>query len=199
MAQFRTEPVIRKSLRRSDHEYDRSNVYFITIRTFESARLLGEITEDGLHVFESGMMVRQEWMAVSHRFAGVEPGLLVVMPDHVHGVLVIDAKDGQRQALRPTLNSDDVSGNHDTPGGSANISLPRVIQAFKSLTTRQYMAGVRELGWPEFNGKLWQRNYYERIVRSQTELDAIVEYIRQNPQRLWESVYVSSKGDHCLE
>lgn len=93
------EPVIRKSLRRSDHEYDRSNVYFITIRTFESARLLGKITEDGLHVFESGMMVRHEWMAVSNRFAGVEPGLLVVMPDYVHGVLVIDGKDGQRQAL----------------------------------------------------------------------------------------------------
>lgn len=133
-------------------------------------------------------MVMQEWAALGRRFMQAKPGVLVVMPDHIHGILVIDpqAADGQRQALRPTLNGEDAA---------SSIGLPRVMQAFKSLTTRRYCSGVREKGWPEFNGKLWQRNYHEHFVRSRRELDGIVRYIKDNPRRLYDSVY----GIHDLE
>jgi len=52
---------------------------------------------------------------------------------------------------------------------------------FKALTTRAYIRGVREEGWPAFEGRLWQRNYWERVVRNERELVAIQEYIANNP------------------
>ena len=60
-------------------------------------------------------------------------------------------------------------------------TLGEIVGAFKSLTTVVYTRGVRQSGWPGFRGKLWQRNYYEHIIRSETELDRIREYIASNP------------------
>jgi len=188
MGQFVMEGYRRKSLRRPDHDYTRANIYFITIDIRDRMRLFGYLDPDGLNINDAGLMVIQEWAALGRRFKQAKPGVLVVMPDHIHGIMVVDphAGDGQRQALRPTLNGED---------GARSIGLPRVMQAFKSLTTRRYCVGVRENGWPEFNAKLWQRNYHEHIVRSQHELDAIVKYINDNPRRLWQSKYAS----HDLE
>jgi REP element-mobilizing transposase RayT len=56
-----------------------------------------------------------------------------------------------------------------------------MIGAFKSLTTNQYAFGVREREWPPFNGRLWQRNFYEHIIRNEREMDAIRRYIIDNP------------------
>ena len=59
--------------------------------------------------------------------------------------------------------------------------LPRIIQWFKTMTTNEYIRGIDAQGWERFNGKLWQRNYYEHIIRDDRELQAIREYIRYNP------------------
>jgi REP element-mobilizing transposase RayT len=59
--------------------------------------------------------------------------------------------------------------------------LGRIIQAFKSLTTNAYIRGVNQHGWPTFPGLLWQRNYYERVIRDEEELTATRAYIRDNP------------------
>ena len=60
-----------------------------------------------------------------------------------------------------------------------------MVQAYKSITTVEYGNGVKQLGWPRFSGKLWQRNYWERVIRDDTELNRIQEYIVSNPAR-WE-------------
>ena len=65
--------------------------------------------------------------------------------------------------------------------GTTTGSIGRIVQAFKSITTRQYLRGIREYGWQPFPGKLWQRNYYERIVRDEGEWERIREYITINP------------------
>jgi len=61
----------------------------------------------------------------------------------------------------------------------------RMIQAFKSITTHQYIYGVRQSGWAPFPGKLWQRNYWEHVIRNDSELNRIREYIQNNPAQ-WE-------------
>jgi len=61
-------------------------------------------------------------------------------------------------------------------------SLGDIIKAYKSCSTLTYIRGVREQGWPPFEGKLWQRNYWERIIRNRRELLAIRSYIERNPQ-----------------
>ena len=67
------------------------------------------------------------------------------------------------------------------PYGTHTDSLGRILQAFKSITTNAYIRGVNQSGWPPFMGRLWQRNYYERVIRDEKELAAIREYILNNP------------------
>lgn len=75
-------------------------------------------------------------------------------------------------------------GDHkDRPYGTLAGSLGRVLQTFKSITTHKYTIGVKQFGWPSFSGTLWQRNYYERIIRNEEELNKIREYIQYNPAR----------------
>lgn len=64
-----------------------------------------------------------------------------------------------------------------------NAPLSQMIQWYKTMTTNEYIRGVKQLGWKPFNGKLWQRNYYEHIIRNETELDRITHYIESNPAR----------------
>jgi len=64
-----------------------------------------------------------------------------------------------------------------------NDSIGRIVQAFKSITTHEYTIGVKTCGWIPFHGKLWQRNYYEHIVRTEDTLNKIREYIQYNPLR----------------
>jgi REP element-mobilizing transposase RayT len=72
------------------------------------------------------------------------------------------------------------------PRGTASGSLGRIVQAFKSITTHQYVLGVRRHGWPRFRRRLWRRNYYERLVRNARALEDIRAYIAANPGRWWE-------------
>jgi hypothetical protein len=69
-----------------------------------------------------------------------------------------------------------------------------MIQGFKSLATRQYIAGVNDLGWARFDGKLWQRDYFDHVIRNDRALEAIREYIYTNPQR-WELDAENPTGD----
>jgi putative transposase len=64
-----------------------------------------------------------------------------------------------------------------------NAPLSQMIQWFKTMTTNEYIRGVKQLGWKPFNGKVWQRDYYEHIVRNQSAADRIAHYIESNPAR----------------
>jgi REP element-mobilizing transposase RayT len=69
------------------------------------------------------------------------------------------------------------------PDGTTAGSMGRIIQAFKSTVTHEYVLGVRQQNWQPFNGKFWQRNYYEHIIRNEEELAEVREYILNNPAR----------------
>jgi REP element-mobilizing transposase RayT len=74
-------------------------------------------------------------------------------------------------------------GNH---GGIApTMSLPDIVNRFKTMTTKRYTDGVKQCGWRSYPGRLWQRNYFERVIRNEKELDQIREYIFDNPEK-WE-------------
>ncbi len=87
------------------------------------------------------------------------------MPNHIHGIIIIKDSDpiGQAQGPAPTIN------------------LPDLIKRFKTLTTHRYIDGVRNNSWKTFKKRLWQRNYYEHIIRNDIELDEIRKYITGNP------------------
>lgn len=64
-----------------------------------------------------------------------------------------------------------------------NAPLSQMIQWYKTMTTNEYIRGVKQLGWKPFNGKLWQRNYYEHVIRNETDFNRITRYIESNPAR----------------
>lgn len=97
----------------------------------------------------------------------------------------IDSRRGE-SCIRPKQNIHPNLGDHkDRPYGTMAGTIGRIIQMYKSITTRYYIIGVREHGWLPFPGKLWQRNYYEHIIRNEDELNRIRQYIRDNPLN-WE-------------
>ena len=91
---------------------------------------------------------------------------------------------GQPRGVAPTVGTVIRERIHDNKQ-DVGLSLPEVVHRFKTMTTKKYTVGVKQSGWPEFPGKLWQRNYYERIIRDSDELVQIQQYILDNPQR-WE-------------
>ncbi len=130
------------------------------------------------------------------------------MPNHLHGIIVI-CEAGAAPRGRPTYRMDhgvDISNEIESPSHAAiertivfptvgrargpaptgRFSLSTVLERFKSLTTTRYIDGVKHNGWQPFPGKLWQRNYHDRIVRNETELNRIRTYICNNPVN-WES------------
>ena len=140
---------------------------------------------------DAGRMVERVWVELPDQYAGVDVDACVIMPDHFHGIVVMNGSRGE-SCIRPVSENaaHQVQGEHQEQGehkvrpyGTKAGSLGRFIQAFKSLTTNAYIRGVNERQWPPFAGRLWQRNYFERIIRNDAELVAIRQYIVTNPQR----------------
>ncbi len=126
------------------------------------------------------------------------------MPNHFQGIVNIvgavlcgrDSKSGQPRSksgqqhdkfrqphgVAPTLNN--ASGQHHSKLGQPHGVAPTlgdIVNWFKTMTTNQYIRGVKQNGWPAFAGKLWQRNYYEHIIRNEEELNHVRQYIAENP------------------
>jgi REP element-mobilizing transposase RayT len=127
----------------------------------------------------AGEMVHQAWRSLPERFPFVELDEFRVMPNHFHGIIVITRRG--EPCVRPVPLRPD-----GRPQGTASGSVGQIVQAFKSLTTDAYSDRVACHGWPRFEGRLWQRNYYEHIIRDEEELGRVRAYIRNNP-RAWES------------
>ena len=87
------------------------------------------------------------------------------------------AVSGQPQGVAPT----DLAVSGQAQGPAPTLSLPDVVHRFKTLTSKRYIDGVKTSGWQPFRGRVWQRNYYEHIIRNEASLHAIREYIANNP------------------
>lgn len=81
---------------------------------------------------------------------------------------------------------------HVSPNQKFNATIGDVMDWFKTMTTNEYIRGVKYLQWEPFNGRLWQRNYYEHIIRNEFAYDRIAEYIMQNPDKWMDDEYFCS-------
>ena len=193
----------RHSLRLREYDYSREGACFITVCTQGRACLFGEIADGDMQLTDAGVMIRRVWDEIPDHYAGVDIDAFVVMPNHIHGIIILTG-DGRPVGASPRA-CPDFAGPPDAqsrnnvgagpcacpitgqPQGVAptgeGMSLPDVVHRFKSMTTKRYAEGVQKQGWRPFHGKLWQRNYWEHIVRNERELDRIREYILHNPAR----------------
>jgi putative transposase len=168
----------RLSLRLRGFDYRSRGAYFITIVAQGRRCLLGEVRGDAMCLNPAGAMIHAKWFALPSRFPLLEPDAFVLMPNHVHGILVLTDTMGEGVGEHKVRPYDQLHRS-----GTTAESIGRMIQAFKSETTFAYTQGVRSLGWEAFEGRLWQRNYYDHIIRDEADLARIHEYIETNPLR----------------
>lgn len=164
---------------------------------------------------DAGKMIENEWLALKSRFPNIELHEYVVMPNHFHGILEIgvgaplvgvqNTSDGHYMPVAQNTTNDNKNvemQNELGNGQSHDLGRPQghaptrktvcdILDAFKSITTVEYIHGVKQLGWVPFYGKLWQRDYYEHIIRDDQSDQTISNYIIENPAKWAEDKFYS--------
>lgn len=156
----------RKSTRLPRYDYTQPGAYFVTIVTESRTLLFAEQVAKNV--------AEQVWQAIPGHFPTVCLDEYIVMPNHLHGIVSIIGDVGARSPRPPTSRQRHVAGAVTAP--LQRPTLGRVVAYFKYESTKQINALRQTPGAP-----IWQRNYYEHVVRNEDELDRIREYIRNNP------------------
>jgi putative transposase len=189
------DPLIhhRRSIRLRGYDYSRPGRYFITICCQGRECRFGTIENGIMTLNDAGRMIEKWHQELPNKFPEISLGEYIVMPNHFHAIIIIMDPPNVRADLcvRPDDMGDTVQnrGEHvgsPLPDGSFQpdgAPLPRIVQWFKTMTTNEYIRGVKTLGWERFDGKLWQRNYYEHIIRDEKSFITISEYIKNNPAK----------------
>ena len=197
-----------KSLRLAGYDYTRDGAYFVTICTHNRLCLFGDVIEDKMHLNEAGRMLEGTWYELSDRFSPVRLDAFTIMPNHLHGIIIIENGDFKPVSPRSRMGMEHVilgkgalfTVDLPTPRTPTRgvptaitftkgmptdgcVALSDVIGTFKSITTVNYIAGVKQNRWSPFHYKLWQADYFDRIIRSSNELCNIRNYIVSNPLR----------------
>jgi putative transposase len=180
----------RRSIRLKGYDYTQAGAYFITIVTQDRECLLGDVVDGVMQLSEAGHMVERCWYDIPTYFPNVELDAFVTMPNHLHGIIVIAHNHPVGAGLVPAQHDRATTDGATTDGATADGATTRVaptvgdiVGAFKSKTTVAYIRGVKQSGWPPFGGRLWQRNYYEHIIRNDASLNRIRQYIVNNPTK----------------
>jgi putative transposase len=168
----------RCSIRLKGYDYAQAGAYFVTLCTQNRVCLFGDITDGEMRLNDAGQLVLTVWNELPVHYAGVDIDAFVIMPNHIHGIIVLSVG---------TVGAGPRACPQGRPrGGAPTMSLPDVVHRFKTLTTKRYTDGVKQSNWPPFPGKVWQRNYYERVIRGEAELGRARRYIETNPAQ-WQT------------
>ena len=183
----------RRSIRLKGYDYSQAGLYFITLCTQDSLHLFGKITSDEMVLNDAGKMIEKWWNELKNKFANIELDEFVIMPNHFHGIIQIINTNPVGADLRvcPDVQQriyPDNAGDHEK-GEHTGSPLHTMIQWFKTMSTNEYIRNVKNNRWTPFNKKLWQRNYYEHIIRNEKSYLHISEYIRTNPLKWLEDKY----------
>lgn len=154
----------RNTLRYPGYDYARAGAVFVTICTQGRQRLFGTVHGGQVHLTPSGERARERWAQIPTRFPDVLIDAAIVMPDHVHGIILTGTD----------------------PALPAETTASDVVRWFKSAMFSDYTTGVRQHGWAPYDRQFWQRNYYDHIIRNEREMNRIRQYIEGNPAR-WEA------------
>jgi len=161
----------RRSIRLKDYDYSQMGAYFVTICTHKRECLFGEIHQDAMVLNELGKIAHTNWMATPDHFAHVELDAFVVMPNHVHGILLFQF---ERDLQKP--NSPTPLKKESCLVGAETGSLGAVVGSYKASVTKRVNLILNQQAQV-----IWQRNYFERVIRNKQELLAIRTYIQNNP------------------
>ena len=154
----------RRSLRLRGYDYSQAGAYFVTICVQGRALLFGAVRDATMVLSDVGRIAEQEWLRTPLARPNVDLDAFVVMPDHLHAILLIERRADAALAAQP--------GALRSPSQTVGA----IIRGFKAAVTQQIRAARRD---PEL--VVWQRNYHERIIRDEDALNRIRQYIEENP------------------
>jgi REP element-mobilizing transposase RayT len=231
----------RRTIHLKGYDYAQPSAYFVTICTQDRACLFGEVVDGQVRLNDAGRMVQRWWDELNRKFPHIRTDAFVVMPNHIHGIVVIEPVEAKPVGadLRVCPDNESVCPDNESGAGEqlqgadvrlqgAHIGAPlqgrpddeskpvgadlrvcpdnervcpgiesgadgqlqgarigaplsEIVRWFKTMTTNDYIRGVKQYGWTPFYGRLWQRNYYEHIVRDEASLEHVRQYIEENP------------------
>ncbi len=167
----------RSRMRLAGYDYGRAGAYFVTICTEEHRCVFGRIVDDMMVLNDAGRIVNLVWEELQEHHVGVATDAFVIMPNHVHGIVI--------------LAPDEIPQGAGEEGAMNRIpTLGDVVRGFKARVTiginrMRSVSGVR----------VWQRNYYEHVVRGEKDLERVRQYIIENPGRWYEDHYNPANQD----
>lgn len=155
----------RKLMRMQDFDYSRTGSYFITICTKDRKNIFGAVGADSI----SARMITRTFSETIKQFNGVESPIFVVMPNHFHAIINLTRTDMESV---PTVSD--------------------IVQSFKRYSTVEYAKMVKQGLLPPFDKQIWQRSFYDHIIRNRDDYNEVYKYIYENPKH-WELDKLYSK------
>ncbi|MDJ1179806.1 transposase [Roseofilum sp. BLCC_M91] len=182
----------RKLMRLQGYDYTRSGAYFVTICVKDRVCLFGEIIDGQMHLNPYGEIVQAVWDGLADHYDHLGLDVFVIMPNHIHAIIVLHDDVGAGLIVgagfkpAPTTDPDVKPAPTGTPTeqptktkrASKRHGLPEIVRAFKTFSARRINELRQNPGVP-----VWQRNYYEHIIRNEESLESIRRYIVENPMR----------------
>lgn len=180
----------RRSVRLAGYDYSQAGAYFVTIVARGRECLFGDVVGAEMRVNEYGEIARACWLATITHFPDIELDEFIVMPNHIHGIIAIvgathaspssrtDASHTDNNVKTPWATHASPLPPRLSPHGPSRRSVGAIVGSYKSAVTRRVNA-LRGIS----GAAVWQRNYHDRIIRDDDELNRTREYIEINPAR----------------
>jgi REP element-mobilizing transposase RayT len=177
----------RRSIRLKRYDYSSPGAYFVTTVTRKRECLFGEVVEGSMHLSKMGGIVQQVWLDLPNHFSHVVLDAFCIMPNHIHGIIILTDTLGRggSELQWPSVTDQirkktKIESNAPRTHPYTRHGIPEIVRVVKSFSARRINRFRGISGVP-----VWQRNYYERIIRNENELNAIRRYILYNPLQ-WE-------------
>lgn len=148
----------KNSLRLAGYDYSQSGMYFVTVLSYQRLQLFGHIKNSEMTLSKLGNIIVSCWQQIPKHFQSVELDAFVMMPNHIHGIIVLQ---------------DD----------SEKVTLGHVMNTFKGAVTRQARKSNLDI---DLEHPVWHRNFHDHIIRNEADLNRIRQYVQTNPAR-WEA------------
>ena len=163
----------RKPVRLKEYDYSMAGYYYVTICTHNREEIFGKYknivgaplacarnqnTCARIELSIIGKIIDRQWNDIENQYDNVELDEYIIMPNHIHGILIINKREG----------------------ASPSPTIPQIIRSFKSKSVLEYIKYINDNNL-NVSGKIWQRSFYDHVIRNEQSLDAIREYISNNP------------------
>ncbi|MCK4662244.1 MAG: transposase [Bacteroidales bacterium] len=169
----------RRSIRLKGYDYSKAGLYFITICVQNQECLYGHMGKDKMILNNAGRMVEKWYYELENKYPDKKCHEMVVMPNHFHCIIENVEMDANPTDVNPIRGRSQYGPNNQ----KYNATIGDAMDWFKTMTTNEYIRSVKKYNWKRFEKKLWQRNYWEHIIRNDTEYNYITNYIIENPQK----------------